>query len=208
MTDKDYHGLAKTLDREDPLQRFRNQFYIESEQMIYLDGNSLGRLPIKTKQLLSEVIKTQWGTDLIESWNKHWYKKPSQLGDKIAPVIGASSGEVIVSDSTSVNLYKLAHAALKFQKGKTEIVSDNLNFPTDLYILQGLAREFGSDYQLHLAHSKDGISIDPGEIKSKITRNTALVVLSLVAFKSAFLYNLSEITSYAHDMGALTLHWR
>lgn len=205
MTDKDYHLLAENLDREDPLQRFRNQFYIESEQTIYLDGNSLGRLPIKTKQLLTDVITKQWGKNLIESWNKYWYTKPSQLGDKIAPLIGATPGEVIVSDSTSVNLYKLAHAALKYQKGKTTVVSDNLNFPTDLYILQGLLKDAGPEYQLDLAKSEDGITIDPNEIKSKITKNTALVVLSLVAFKSAFLYNLSEITNYAHQMGALIL---
>lgn len=204
MSDKNYN-LAIQLDREDPLQHFRDQFYIKSEQTIYLDGNSLGRLPIKTKQLLTDVVKNQWGTDLIESWNRHWYKKPLQLGDKIAQLIGAKPGEVIVSDSTSINLYKLAHAALKYKKGKTKIVSDDLNFPSDLYILQGLVKEFGPDYQLDLAQTKNGITIETNELKSKITKETALVLLSLVAFKSAFMYNLTEITSYAHEMGALVL---
>lgn len=197
--------IAEELDQQDLLKHFRKQFFIESDDTIYLDGNSLGRLPNTTKTLLSEVVEKQWGTKLIESWNRNWYQKPAQLGDKIAPIIGASPGEVIVSDSTSLNLYKLAHAALKYQKGKTNIVSDELNFPTDLYILQGLIKEFDSDYTLELARTHDGISIKTEEIKSKITKETALVVLSLVAFKSAFMYPLDEITQYAHDMGALVL---
>lgn len=204
MTDQNLI-LAEQLDRDDPLQNFRSRFYIESENTIYLDGNSLGRLPIKTKALLNEVVEKQWGTELIESWNQHWYQKPAELGDKIAPIIGASAGEVIVSDSTSLNLYKLAHAALKLQKGKTTVVSDDLNFPTDLYILQGLIKEFGPEYQLDLAQTNDGITIQTEEIKSKITKNTALVVLSLVAFKSAFMYQMKAITEYAHQMGALVL---
>lgn len=203
-TDRNF-TLAEKLDRDDPLHKFRSLFYIESENTIYLDGNSLGRLPVKTKELLTEVVEKQWGAELIESWNQHWYQKPIQLGDKIAPIIGASEGEVIVSDSTSINLYKLAHAALNLQKGKTTIVSDDLNFPTDLYILQGLLKEFGPEYKLELAQTNDGITIQTDELKSKITKNTALVVLSLVAFKSAFMYQLEEITKYAHKMGALVL---
>lgn len=205
MTTDQNFTLAEKLDRNDPLHKFRSLFYIESENTIYLDGNSLGRLPVKTKELLTKVVEKQWGAELIESWNQHWYQKPMKLGDKIAPIIGASEGEVIVSDSTSINLYKLAHAALNLQKGKTTIVSDDLNFPTDLYILQGLLKEFGPEYKLELAQTNDGITIETEELKSKITKNTALVVLSLVAFKSAFMYQLEEITKYAHKMGALVL---
>lgn len=196
---------ALLLDSQDQLKAFRNRFFIPDMETIYLDGNSLGRLPNKTRELLEEVVEKQWGKELIESWNKHWYLKSEQLGDKIAPLIGASKGEVVVSDSTSVNLYKLAHAALKLQKGRTEVVSDNFNFPTDLYILQGLIKEFGTEYKLNLARSNDGITIDLDEIKSRINSNTALVVLSLVAFKSSFLYNLEEITNWAHQQGALVL---
>ena len=197
--------FALQKDNDDILKNFRDQFFIDSENTIYLDGNSLGRLPKKTKQLIGNVVEKQWGTELIESWNQHWYQKSQQLGNKIAPIIGASPGEVIVSDSTSLNLYKLAHAALRYQKNKSEVVSDNLNFPTDLYILQGLIREFGSEYQLILANSRDGVIIDLDEIKAKITPKTALVVLSLVAFKSAFMYPLEKITKHAHEMGAMVL---
>lgn len=205
MTTINHKDFAKEADNNDLLRKFRNEFFISTDQTIYLDGNSLGRLPKHSNELISDVTIKQWGTELIESWNKQWYNKPVKIGDKIANIVGALPGEVIVSDSTSLNLYKLAHAALKFQKGKTTVVSDELNFPTDLYILQGLIKEFGPDYKLELAHSADGISITTDEIKSKIDENTALVVLSLVAFKSAFMYNIAEITAYARKMGALVL---
>lgn len=197
--------FAKKMDDSDPLKDFRNRFYIADENVIYLDGNSLGRLPQKTESLVNEITVKQWGTELIESWNKHWYEKPMELGNKIAPLIGANKGEVVVSDSTSVNLYKLAHAALKYNSGKTKVVSDVFNFPTDLYILQGLLKDFGPDYHLALAESKDDISIDLENLKVKIDEYTALVVLSLVAFKSSFLYDAEEITEWAHKKGALVL---
>ena len=103
-------NFAAKLDNEDKLKYFRKEFFI-ADSAIYLDGNSLGRLPLKTKGLIQNLVENQWGTELIEGWNKHWYEKSSQLGDKIAKIIGASEGEVIVTDSTSVNLYKLAYAA-------------------------------------------------------------------------------------------------
>lgn len=197
--------FARQLDKYDRLSDFRNRFYFEDVKTIYLDGNSLGRLPVKTKTLISEAVEKQWGTDLIESWNKNWYTKSEYLGNKIAQIIGASNGEVIVSDSTSVNLYKLAKAALKMQSGKTRIVSDVFNFPTDLYILQGLIGDFGNKHELILADSRNKITIDIDDLIAKIDENTALVVLSLVAFKSAFMYNASEITAWAHQKGALVL---
>jgi kynureninase len=198
-------AFAKKMDDKDPLRDFRNRFFISDEKVIYLDGNSLGRLPLITRSILAEVTENQWGHQLIESWNKHWYEKPTELGNKIAPLIGANEGEVVVSDSTSVNLYKLAHAALKYNSGKTKVVSDVFNFPTDLYILQGLLKEFGSGYHLSLARSNDDISIDLEDLKAKIDENTALVLLSLVSFKSSFFYDAAEITHWAHKKGALVL---
>ncbi|QIA09450.1 kynureninase [Draconibacterium halophilum] len=198
-------NFAIQKDKNDPLKEYRESFFIADENTIYLDGNSLGRLPKATKLLISEVTEKQWGTNLIESWNKYWYEKSSELGNKIAKLIGAADNEVIVSDNTSTNLYKLAHAALRLKHNKTEIVSDVFNFPTDLYILQGLIEEAGTDYKLVLANSKDDIHIDINDLKSKITQNTALVVLSLVAFKSSFFYNAREITEWAHKKGALVL---
>ena len=106
---------ARKLDSKDPLRAFRDQFVIEDDSLIYLNGNSLGRLPKRTAEKLRKVIDKEWGADLIKSWNRSWYTKPAEIGDKIAEVVGAGQGEVIVSDNTSTNLYKLALAALKFQ---------------------------------------------------------------------------------------------
>jgi len=190
-------------DKQDSLKEFRKEFYFADNKTIYLDGNSLGRLPLKAKSLITKITEEHWGTELIESWNKHWYTKSEMLGDKIAQIIGASAGEVIVGDSTSVNLYKLAFAALTLQKEKKEVLSDEQNFPTDLYILQGVLKHFGPEYSLQLATSENEVSVNLDDLKQKITDNTALVLLSMVSFKSSFLYNARQITAWAHQKGAL-----
>lgn len=196
---------AVALDNQDELSVYRSKFVSAEEKLIYLDGNSLGRLPAGSKTILDHSVSFEWGERLIRSWNEDWYTKNIELGDKIARIAGASEGEVIITDTTSVNLYKLAYAALRFQKGRTRIVTDELNFPSDLYILQGLVKEFGEEYELVVVPSRDGISIDTQDIKAVIDGNTALVSLSHVAFKSAFMYNMKEITALAHDQGAMVL---
>jgi kynureninase len=205
MSNDKLYEQACTADKEDLLAPFRDRFYQPDPDLIYLDGNSLGRLVLKTSDLLAEMAHNQWGEHLIESWNKHWYDMPMRLGNKVAPLIGASDGEVIMADNTSTNLYKLAHGALKLQAGKTRVVSDTLNFPTDLYILQGILKDAGSQYELVLAGTKDDIHPDLEELDKLIDNNTALVVLSLVTFKSGYLYDLKKVTRLAHDRGALIL---
>lgn len=196
---------AITLDEQDELSAYRSKFFLGDEKLIYLDGNSLGRLPAESKAILERSVNIEWGERLIRSWNEDWYTKNSELGDKIARIAGASEGEVVITDTTSVNLYKLAHAALKFQKGRSRIVTDELNFPSDLYILQGLLKEFGEGYELIVVPSRDGMTIDTRDLKEAIDEHTALVSLSHVAFKSAFRYNMKEITSLAHEKGAMIL---
>jgi len=196
---------AITMDELDELSGYRSKFFSGDEKLIYLDGNSLGRLPAETKAIIEHSVNIEWGERLIRSWNEDWFTKNSELGDKIARIAGASEGEVVVTDTTSVNLYKLAHAALKFNKGRTRIVTDELNFPSDLYILQGLVREFGEGYELTVVSSGDGMTIDTRDLKDVIDDNTALVSLSHVAFKSAFRYSMKEITSLAHEKGAMIL---
>ena len=203
--DETSKAFAQKLDENDELKKFRRLFFLGDENTIYLDGNSLGRLPLKTKQLITETVNDQWGNQLIESWNRNWYNKPVDLGDKIAELTGAAPGEIIVCDNTSANLYKLAHAALKLQPKKNRIVSDVFNFPTDLYILQGLINDFGNRHELVLARSTDNITIDLADLQEKIDENTALIVLSLVAFKSSFLYNALGVNRMAHKKGALLL---
>lgn len=196
---------ALHCDQQDSLADFRSRFYFTDPGVIYLDGNSLGRLPLKAIETIDRTTRTEWGDKLIESWNESWYDMPVRLGNLLAGITGASTGEIILADNTSVNLYKLAAGALNLRKGRTKVVSDKLNFPTDLYIIQGLLKTAGSQYSLVLAGTRDGIHGDPGELEQLIDENTALVVLSLVTFKSGYLYDMEKITGMAQRKGALVL---
>jgi len=197
--------LARHLDENDELASFREKFIFSDPDRIYLDGNSLGRLPVETPRYMQDVIERQWGQRLIQGWNEGWIHASYTIGDKIAQLIGAQPGEVIVSDSTSANLFKLAVAAIRSQPGRTKIVSDALNFPSDLYIFQGISDLFGRDYKLDLVPSNDGIHIQDDDVIAAITKQTALVALTHVAFKSAFMYDMHAVTESAHQAGALTL---
>ena len=196
---------ARELDRLDSLARFRKEFLIDDPSLIYLDGNSLGRLPLKTGEHMELVIREQWGEKLIRSWNEHWYDQSARLGKKIAQLIGAHPDEVIVSDSTSVNLYKLAYGALKLMEDRTEIISDDMNFPSDLYIMQGLIKQLGGKHKLNLLKSPDGISSDMSQLTRMVKQSTALITLSHVAYKSSFLYDMERVTELAHQHDALVL---
>lgn len=196
---------AQNKDQNDPLKEYRSQFKLEDPNLIYLDGNSLGALPVKTPEIINEVINKEWGDQLIRSWNQGWYTRSQEISAKIAKLIGAQADEVIITDSTSVNLFKLAYGALKLQSGKTGIVSDKLNFPSDIYLLQGLIEMYGNKHELILTESKDGISVSMNELKKHINQNTALLTLSHVVFKSAFMYDMQKVTQLAHDHNALTL---
>ncbi len=173
--------------------------------MIYLDGNSLGRLPAETVRYLDVAIREQWGERLIRSWNEGWYQQNIRLGKKIAQIIGARPDEVILSDSTSVNLYKLAYGALKLQEGRGEIISDDMNFPSDLYVLQGLVKHFENRHTLRLLKSTDGVSADLTELLRMFSKQTALICLSHVTFKSAYLYDMAKVSELAHMHGAMIL---
>jgi kynureninase len=197
--------FARQMDDQDALGNFRNRFYIPDDDVIYLDGNSLGRLPLETRRRIAGVVDKEWGTRLIRSWNEGWYELSQKISGKLAEIVGAKAGEIATGDSTSVNLYKTAMAALNHNAGKTRIVSDNLNFPTDIYVLQGIAAQLGGDYHLTLARSTDGISVSMEELDRVIDRNTAVVVLSVVAFRSAFRYDIKKITELVHKKGALII---
>lgn len=196
--------FARRLDAEDDLASFRDGFVIADPDLIYLDGNSLGRLPRRTVEHLRQVIEEGWGRDLVQGWNAGWYEAPARIGEKIARLVGAGPGQVTVSDSTSVNLYKLTMAALAMRPGRDRFVSDVLNFPSDLYVLQGNIRLFDA-YHVHLVPSADGITVDQETLFDAIDERTALVTLSHVAFKSGFLYDAEAVTARAHQAGALVL---
>lgn len=201
-TDFDF---ALEMDRADALAAFRDEFVIDDPDLIYLDGNSLGRLPKRTVAPLHAAVEQAWGQRLIRGWNEGWIELPQRLGAKIARLIGAQPDEVLVTDSTSVNLFKLAVAALQARPGRPKIVSDVFNFPSDLYIMQGIIDLLGGQHRLALVPSADTITMDTGAITAAIDADTALVSLTHVAFKSAYLYDMATITAEAHQAGALTL---
>lgn len=196
---------AIQLDKSDPLAGFRERFLIDDPDLIYLDGNSLGRLPKDTSALLHTTIEDAWGKRLINSWNEGWIDLPNTLGAKIAQLVGAQPDEIIVTGATSINLFKLAAAALRARPGRSRIVSDVFNFPSDLYILQGLIDLLGHQHTLHLIPSHDDIHITNEAVEEAIDADTALVTLSHVAFKSAFMYDMARVTQRAHAAGALVL---
>lgn len=197
--------FARQLDRNDELASFRDRFVFAEPDLIYLDGNSLGRLTAATAERVQETVWAQWGRDLIKSWNQGWYEAPVRVGKKIATLVGADPGQVAVSDSTSVNLFKLVMAALASRPQRSRIVSDVLNFPSDLYVLQGCIQLLGRGHTLHLATSSDDICPDLDVLFAAINRDTALVTLSHVTFKSSYLYDMAAVTERARQMGALVL---
>ncbi len=196
---------AQRLDAKDDLASFRNAFLFAESDLIYMDGNSLGRLPRRVIRRVQKAVKLGWGRDLIRGWNTDWYEAPIRVGEKIAQLVGASPQQVTVSDSTSVNLFKLVMAALAMRQERNVIVTDDLNFPSDLYVLQGCIRMLGEHHCLHLVRSADGITIDQQTLLESIDERTALVTLSHVTFKSSFLHDAASVTERAHQAGALVL---
>lgn len=198
-------AYAEERDRQDSLASFREQFVITDPDLIYLDGNSLGRLPRATAVRLADLVQTEWGHDLIGGWNGGWIDLSARIGAKIAQLIGAAADEVLVADSTSVNLFKLVVATLMAQPNRQKIITDNLNFPSDLYVLQGVMRLLGRPFQLEVIPSPDGIHGPVEALMQAIDDQTALVTLSHVTFKSGYLYDMQTITAQAQRVGALTL---
>ncbi len=196
---------ARSLDEENPLRTYRDAFYIPDDRLIYLDGNSLGRLPLKTRDLLKKTVDEEWGSALITSWNRNWYDLPHRLGEKLALIIGAGPDEVVVTEATSTNLYKLAFAALDYQQGRNRILTDDTNFPSDLYILQGITEKVRPEAELVTVASGDGLIPDVDRILDSVDEHTALVCLSHVCFKSAYQYDIEKITREAHRHGSLVL---
>jgi kynureninase len=198
--------FAKQLDQQDSLASYREQFVANDPNMIYLDGNSLGRLPKSVVARMKKAVEEEWGTDLIRGWNKGWWESPSRIGEKIASLLGAAEGQAVVGDQTSINLFKLATAALTLQPQKKRIITDTFNFPSDLYILQGINNLLGKRHEIiRIGASDNDIMPDLASLEAAIDENTALVTLSHVTFKSGYLYDMTHITELAHRKGAVVL---
>ena len=186
---------ARCLDAGDPLKEFRERFDVP-DGVIYLDGNSLGCLPKATPERLEQVVREEWGRDLIRSWNSAgWIDLSSKIGTKIAPLIGARADEVIACDSTSINLFKLISAALAMRPGRKVVLSEPGNFPTDLYMIEGLERQGLAERRLApreaLADAPDG--------------DVALLLLTHTHYKTGELFDMAALTHAAHEAGALVL---
>lgn len=186
---------ARAIDAADPLRAFRDRFALP-DGVIYLDGNSLGPLPRATGPAIADMVDRQWGERLIRSWNEGWIDAPQRIGDKIARLIGAGDGEVIVTDSTSVNLFKLIVAALRFDPTRTVIVSEAGNFPTDLHIAEGA---------VGCVPGATLNAVPRDRISDAIDDRTALVLLTHVHYKTAARFDMAEWTARAHAAGALIL---
>ena len=190
-------NVLAALDASDPLAGFRDQFYLP-EGVLYFDGNSLGAVPKSVEARLHGAITQEWGNGLVRSWNSAgWYDMPRRVGDKIARLIGANPGEVVVADSTSINVFKVLAAAVKLNPGKRLIISEPDNFPTDLYMAQGLIRLLGSDHELKLVKAAD--------VMESITDDTAIVMLTHVNYRTGAMHDMNAITAHAHAKGALVI---
>jgi len=194
-------AAAETMDLADPLAVYRSQFTDATIEPIYLDGNSLGRPSATVVEGLAAAVR-DWSESLVGGWSR-WIDLPAAVGDRVGRLIGAGPGQVVVCDSTTVNLYKLATAALAAQPDRRVIVADADDFPTDRYVLQGLAETTGRDLRLLHGDSVDGL--DAGTVDSAIDADTALVCLSHVNFRSGARLDLAAITEAAHRRGALVL---
>ncbi len=188
---------ALALDEADNLKHKRAAFAVP-DGMIYFDGNSLGVLPRAAVARVQHAVEVEWGLDLITSWNKHgWWQLAGNIGDKIARLIGAPPKSVVVSDSISVNLFKVLSAAMAKRPARKIILSDSGNFPSDLYVAQGLSQSTGGGHELRV--------VAPQDVAASITEDVAVVMLTEVDYRSAHRHDMKTITAQAHDKGALMI---
>lgn len=188
---------CRTRDAQDPLRSLRDHFSLP-DGVIYLDGNSLGVLPKAAAARVADVVTREWGTDLIKSWNTNsWFDLPQRLGNQLAPLIGAGQGEVVCTDSTSINLYKVLSAALNMARedspNRKRLVSERSNFPTDLYIAEGLCKERGLELVL----------VEPEEIAAALTQDVAVLMLTHVNYRTGAMHDMAATTAAAHAQGIL-----
>ncbi|SIR78355.1 kynureninase [Williamsia sterculiae] len=195
---------ARVLDAEDPLHHLVDEFVAGGDVIAYLDGNSLGRPTRNTAGRVRDFIDGEWGGRLIRGWDESWFELPLTLGDRIGEaVVGAAPGQTVVGDSTTVLLYKLARAAWDLNQGRTEIVIDRDNFPTDRYLIEGIAAETGATVRWIDAEPRGGVTAD--DLDAVVGEQTALVVLSQVAYRSGHLLDVPAVVEVCRRHGALLL---
>jgi kynureninase len=198
---------AEKLDREDPLASARDRFVIADPELIYLDGNSLGRLPLETRDRIMQVIDHQWGERLIRSWGEGWMDLPVEIGDRLgASVLGAQAGETIVCDNVTVNIKKLMYSAHAMRPDRTDVIAHRGDFPTDRYLATHQANARGGQVRwIENDTSVDPRPLDADDVTALLDENIAFVHLSAVDYRSSAVADLVAITNAVHDAGALMM---
>ena len=202
---------ALDLDAKDPLAKYRDLFVFTDPDVCYLDGNSLGRLPKSTVETINKFLIEGWGTKIVDGWGE-WIDKAETTGDLIGrAALGAAAGQTLAMDTTSVNFYRLVRAAISARPGRKTIITDEANFPTDRYIMQGIAEELGlnlvvipNDLQEHsTGETFSDELVTPEILKPYLSDDVALVTISVVAYRSGALHNIKELTDLVRTSGAL-----
>ena len=205
ITDREY---ALELDRNDPLAHFRSRFVITDPDMCYLDGNSLGRLPHSTVIAVNEYMTQEWGREVVTGWS-HWVDEAQPIGDLIGrSALGAGPGQMLACDTTSVNFYQLALAAINARPGRKTIITDAANFPTDRYILEGIAKQLGLNLVIidnESAGSADCERITPEILEKYLSDDVALVTLEVIQYRSGARNDIKSLTDLTRKYGALLL---
>ena len=199
--DEGYEAAAQ-FDQDDSLSEYAGAFVEGEPDLIYLDGNSLGRPPRATAARINDVLAEEWAGRLIRSWSETWWMQADRIGGLIAELIGADPGRVVVADSTSVVLFKLTLGALQARPERSRVITDDLNFPTDKYIADSAAHLVGCSVE---TIGSDGVNGPVDAIIEALDDDTALLTLSHVLFKSGYLYDMERLTAAAHDVGAMVL---
>jgi kynureninase len=199
LTDR---SRARRLDADDPLRGFRDQVLRADPELVYLDGNSLGMLPLAAADRVRRLVNEQWGAELVRGW-QHWDSLPVEVGDRIGGLIGAAPGQVVATDTISVNLFKLAWAAFDALPARTTLVTEAGNFPSDRYVLEGAARTRGGELRLVAADPVHGLTAD--DLAPHLDDDVALVSLSHVDYRSGALADVIAITDLVHRAGAFVL---
>ena len=189
--------IAIEKDNNDDLKSFKSRF-VNNENEIYLDGNSLGKLPVVTENDLITAVKNEWGQNLISSWNDNWLKMSEKINFKMSKLINSNNDEVLVGESTSVNLYKILYCLLDSNQYKKNLVTDCLNFPSDNYIVEGL-KDYTEKKEITILNYNNNLSCNIDLLKKSIQENPGIYCLSLVTYKSSFLYPIKELNEFAKN---------
>ena len=189
--------IAIEKDNNDDLKSFKSRF-VNNENEIYLDGNSLGKLPVVTENDLITAVKNEWGQNLISSWNDNWLKMSEKINFKMSKLINSDNDEVLVGESTSVNLYKILYCLLDSNQYKKNLVTDCLNFPSDNYIVEGL-KDYIEKKEITILNYNNNLSCNIDLLKKSIQENPGIYCLSLVTYKSSFLYPIKELNEFAEN---------